>query len=236
MPSRVAAVASLVAALALAPSAFACGTGGYSYAGLAASRHAYGIRASVTPLASFPLAAGHIAGWVGVGGPHQGPGGADEWLQVGVNSIGGIGGSNVYYEVTRAGAEPTYHQVKANVPVGKPAQVAVLEVRARANWWRVWVNGSPVSDPIHLPSSHGRWAPIATAESWDGGAGGACNEFLFRFHGVAVAQAPGGSWAPLTNGYSLGSAALKLHRSRTSASFVAAQGADALRSLASVSP
>ena len=55
-------------------------------------------------------------------------------------------------------------------------------------------------------------------------------------HDVAVAQAPGGTWAPLTNGYTLGSATVKLQRDRRTASFVAAQGADALRSLASVSP
>lgn len=229
------AVAVLAAALSAAD-ARACGAGGYSYAGVAASAHAFGIGATVTPLGDFSISNGHIAGWVGVGGPRQGPGGVDEWLQVGWNAIGGIGGPNLYFEVVRAGGQPEYHQIAANVPSGRSARVAVLEMHARPNWWRVWVNGEPKSAPIHLAGSHGRWAPIATAESWDGGSGGACNEFLYRFHRIAVAHAPGGRWAPLGGGASIGSASVKLQRNRSSASFLAAQGAEALRSLASFSP
>lgn len=228
--------AVLAASLTTASGALACGAGGYSYAGLGAASRAYGIGATVTPLASFSIPTGHIAGWVGVGGPRQGPGGTDEWLQVGYNAVGGIDGSNLYYEVTRAGGQPTYHQIAANIPAGRAVRVAVLEMRARPNWWRVWVNGSPASRAIKLPGSHGRWAPIATAESWDGGSGGTCNEFLYRFHRIAIAHAPGGAWAPLAGGISIGSPSVRLHRSRASASFVAAQGPQALRSLASFSP
>ena len=46
-----------------------CGTGGYSYAGVSASSPAFGIGATVTPLAGFNVLNGHVAGWVGVGGP-----------------------------------------------------------------------------------------------------------------------------------------------------------------------
>src|SRR5439155_674310 len=62
---------TVVAAGALfgAPLALACGTGGYSYAGVASSSHAFGIGATVTPLAGFNVLSGHVAGWVGVGGP-----------------------------------------------------------------------------------------------------------------------------------------------------------------------
>jgi hypothetical protein len=227
----VAVVLVVAAALAASARASACGAGGYSYAGLAAPAHAFGIGASITPLASFSISTGHVAGWVGVGGPHQGPAGTDEWLQVGYNAIGGIGGPNLYFEVTRAG-NTTYHQVAANVPGGHATRVAVLEMHKRPNWWRVWVDGSPASAPINLPGSHGRWAPMATAESWDGGTSGTCNQFLYRFHRIAVAHAPGGAWAPLAHGHRIGSASMKV----TYSSFLAAQGAEALRSLASFSP
>jgi hypothetical protein len=225
----------LAAALAGSSSAFACGNGGYSYAGLSAPARAFGIGATVTPLASFAVASGHIAGWVGVGGPNQGPGGADEWLQVGFNTIGGIGGPNLYFEVTRAGGQPTYHQIAANLPSGRSARVAVLEMHARPNWWRVWVNGAAASDPIQLPGSHGRWAPIATAEAWDGG-GGQCNQFLYRFHRISLAHAPGGGWKPLTGASPITSPTVRMSRSSATASFLAAQGEEALRSLASFSP
>lgn len=222
-------------ALALAPSALACGRGGYSYAGVAAPAHAFGISAVVTPLASFPISTGHTAGWVGVGGPRQGPRGTDEWLQVGYNAIGGLTGANLYFEVVRAGGLPVYHQIAADVPSGRSTRVAVLEMHGRPEWWRVWVNGSAASKPIHLSGSHGRWAPIATAESWDGG-GGTCNPFLYRFHGVAVANAPGGTWSPLLRSYPISSPSTKLQRNTRSASFLAAQGPLAVRSLASFNP
>ena len=56
---------------------------------------------------------------------------------------------------------------------------------------------SPASQPIYMPGSHHRWAPIATAESWDGGTAGQCNGFLYRFRQVSIAQAPGGGWQQL---------------------------------------
>ena len=225
----------LAAVLAGAAGAFACGNGGYSYAGLSAPVRAYGIGATVTPLASFSVASGHVAGWVGVGGPGQGPGGADEWLQVGYNTIGGIGGPNLYFEVTRAGGQPTYHQIAANLPVGRATRVAVLEMHARPNWWRVWVDGATASDPIELPGSHGRWAPIATAEAWDGGSG-TCNQFLYRFHHISLARAPGGGWRPLAGASAISSPTVRMDRSTKTSSFLAAQGEAALRSLASFSP
>jgi hypothetical protein len=233
----IAALASVVLLAASSPAgAASCGAGGYSYAGLAAPMHAFGIGATVTPLAAFSISTGHVAGWVGVGGPGEGPNGTDEWIQVGYNAIGGIGGPNLYYEVTRAGGLPAYHQIAANLQVGQAKRVAVLEMRARPNWWRVWVNGSPVTAPINLPGSHDRWSPIATAESWDGGSGAVCNAFLYRFQRVAIAHAPGGGWAPLAHGTPIGSGSALVKRSGgSSASFIAAQGADAVRTLATFS-
>ena len=42
--------------------------------------------------------------------------------------------------------------------------MAVLEMHNRSNWWRVWLNHKPVSQPILLPASHGRWSPIASMD------------------------------------------------------------------------
>jgi hypothetical protein len=147
-----------------AVSALACGAGGYSYAGLGATSPAFGIGATVTPLGGFDVVYGHVAGWVGVGGPRQGPNGTNEWLQVGFSGFPELTGNDLYYELMLPGREPTYHQLAANLPMGKAARFAVLEMHGRPNWWRVWLNGSPASKPIHMPGSHHRWAPIATAE------------------------------------------------------------------------
>jgi hypothetical protein len=233
-PFRLIVVAFGAAALFAAPSALACGVGGYSYAGIGATSHAYGIGASVTPVTGFNVANGHVAGWVGVGGPGEGPGGSDEWIQAGLSGFAGVAGTSIYYEVTRAGGDPAYHQVAASVPFGKPIRVAVLEMHSRPNWWRVWVNGSPASEPVQLPGSHGRWSPIATAESWDGNTGGACNGFLYRFDRISVAHAPGGGWSPLRASAPITSSSTKL-RLRTTASFYAAEGDAAFRTLASIS-
>ena len=56
-----------------------------------------------------------------------------------------------------------------------------------AGVWRVWLDESPVTDPIVLPGSHKRWQPIVTAESWNGGVS-TCNGFRFRFERVGVAR------------------------------------------------
>jgi hypothetical protein len=222
------------AALGVAERASACGGGGgYSYAGVGASTTGSGISALITPLGPFTILNGHVAGWVGVGGPGEGPGGTDEWLQIGVSGFPGLF-SDVYYEVALPHRNPVYHQVLASPPVGKPVKVTVLEVRNRPNWWRVWLNGRAVSKPIRLPSSHERWTPIATAESWDGGTGGTCNEFLYSFHRVSVTSRPGGRWRQLVGGTPIISSVTKLRRGGSS--FLAAEGASAVRSLLSLRP
>ena len=229
--------AAVTAGLALgAPAALACGSGGYSYAGVAAPSHAFGIGAVVTPLTAFNVVSGHVAGWVGVGGPRQGPNGTDEWLQVGFSGFPSLNGNDLYYELMLPNGQPSYHQIAASLPFGRPARVAVLEMGKRRDWWRVWVNGAPASAPIHLPASHGRWSPIATAESWDGGTSGACNGFLYRFHKVSVARAPGGAWQTMTGGSTIASSVTRVQRGNGNGSFLAAEGELALRSLASVSP
>ena len=62
------------------------------------------------------------------------------------------------------------------------------------------MDGKPATRPTQIRGSSGRWAPIATAESWSGGKG-ACNRFAYRFERVSVAQRSGGSWKPFVSGY-----------------------------------
>jgi hypothetical protein len=227
-----------VAAVSLggAATALACGQGGYSYAGLGAPNRAYGVSAVVTPLDEFAVLNGHVAGWVGVGGPGQGPGGSNEWLQIGLSGFPGITGSDVYYEIALPHRFPTYHQVATAVPAGKAVKVTVLEMRNRPNYWRVWLNHKAVSPAIYLPQSHARWTPIATAESWDGGTGGTCNTFLYRFRHVAVAQSMGGGWHPLKSGYQISSSETRVRHPRGAATFLAAEGQPAFQFLSLTTP
>jgi hypothetical protein len=175
------------------------GNGGYSYAGHQAARKGHGVRATITAIRAPEVAAGHVAGWVGLGGPGQGPNGTDMWLQVGLASMQGMG-TFLYSEVTRPGRPPAFRLLEENVQVGESRRVAVLEMSRRPEWWRVWVNGAPVTKPIHLRGSSERWAPIATAESWNGGEV-ACNRFAFRFERVSVSHGRGGSWFAFRPGY-----------------------------------
>jgi hypothetical protein len=229
---------AVVATVALggAARALACGNStGYSYAGLGAQSNAYGISALITPLDAFDVLNGHVAGWVGVGGPGQGPNGTNEWLQIGFSGFPSITGSDIYYEVAEPGRFPTYHQVAAALPVGTVAKVTVLEMRGRPDTWRVWLNHKPVSPPIRLPGSHDAWSPIATAESWDGGTGGTCNTFLYRFRHVSIAHAPGGGWHQMTEGYPIRSTTTRVQHAHGSAAFLAAEGRPAFQLLSATS-
>jgi hypothetical protein len=181
-----------------------CGAGangskGYAYAGHQAQDVAHGVRAAITPTSNATVAAGHVAGWIGVGGPGQGANGETSWLQVGVTSMPETP-AMVYAEVTRPGKDPVFVPLKQSVAVGERHRVAVLEMSGKANWWRVWLDGKPVTAPILLAHSTNRWRPIATAESWNGNRT-VCNRFGFRFDGVAVAGSTGGSWRPFAPGH-----------------------------------
>lgn len=175
------------------------GNGGYTYAGHQATRKGHGVRATITAVRAPEVAGGHVAGWVGLGGPGQGPNGEDMWIQVGIASMQDLG-TFLYAEVARAGRSPQFMLLEDNVPVGESRRVAVLEMSKRPEHWRVWVDGVPVTAPIHLRGSSERWAPIATAESWSGGHA-ACNRFAFRFEQVSVSQGRGGSWFAFKPGY-----------------------------------
>jgi hypothetical protein len=197
----------------------ACGASEYSYAGLEASRSASGVAATLSPVSEPDVASGHVAGWIGLGGPGQGPNGDDEWIQVGLSAFPAFG-NTIYYEVARPGEDPEYVDLDTAVVPGVSHRLAVAEVAGRANWWRVFVDRQPVSDPIHLPQSHGRWAPVATAESWNGGRV-ACNRYAYRFDRVSVATRDGGAgWQSLSGGSLLQDPGYRVIRSAP-ATFVA---------------
>lgn len=210
-----------IAALTTPPVAAAlepCGKAGYSYAGFQSASRGHGVRATLVALAKPQVRNGHVAAWVGVGGAGLGPNGSDQWLQVGLSAFHGTG-SNLYYEVAAGGAAPRYHELDAHVTPGQRSRVAVLELATRPNWWRVWLNGKPVSRPIHLPGSSGRFEPIATAETWDGGTR-VCNRFAYRFDSLAVAAARGGSWERFIQAHRFEDRGYRVTASRSS--FVAA--------------
>jgi hypothetical protein len=186
--------------LAAAPAAHACGSSGYSYAGISSRDHVSGVGATLTALAAPAVQNGHVAGWVGVGGPGLGPHGSTEWIQVGFSGFPGLRVGSLYYEVALPGASPKYFEVASNIHEGTKHRVAVLEVAHRHGWWRVWVDGRAVSKAYRLPGSHRAWPAVATAESWGGGTR-SCNRYSYRFARVSVARQAGGTWNRLNAVY-----------------------------------
>ncbi|MCY7304473.1 MAG: hypothetical protein LH654_15905 [Thermoleophilia bacterium] len=175
------------------------GSSGYAYAGHQATEIAHGVRATITPTVQPNVVAGHVAAWIGVGGPGQGAGGQTLWLQVGIASMPDTP-TMVYAEVTRGGRDPVFMPLLRGIAVGESHTVSVLEMSNRPNYWRVWLDGTAVTEPILLANSTNRWRPIATAESWNGNRA-VCNRFGFRFNGVSVAASTGGSWQAFAPGH-----------------------------------
>jgi len=193
----------------------ACASKPYSYAGLAANRKAHGVAATLAAVAAPDVADGHVGGWIGVGGLGAGPGGAAEWLQAGFASFG----SNqvrMYYEVTVPGVDPRYNELVADVRPGEKHRFAVLEMAGRSSWWRVWVDGAPVTPPINLPGSHGTWYPQAVAENWNGSSG-TCNGLAYRFEDLALAETSGGKWRPFTSDYTFEDPGYRVVKTQTAA-------------------
>lgn len=198
-------IAALVAESGTATAGSRCGVdvagnGGYTYAGHQSSDRGHGVRATITATRALQVAgAGHVAGWVGVGGPGQGAGGEDAWIQVGVGSVYGTE-PFLYAEITRPGRYPKFMLLEEKLQVDESRSVAVLEIAGRPGWWRIWVDGNPVTKPVKLRGSSGRWTPIATAESFSGGEV-VCNSFAFRFEHVLVSHGPGGAWQPFESAH-----------------------------------
>jgi hypothetical protein len=213
-----AAFAAAVTAVTSVPAGAACGPSGFAYAGVQGPARSHGISAVLTSLHVPAVENGHVAGWVGVGAPGEGPGGSNEWLQVGLNSVPGTG-NRLYYEVVRPGLPTRYVEVDADVASDRPLRVAVLETVAVRGAWRVWVDGRAVTPPIWLPGSHGALTSMAMGESWDGGRP-SCNRYVYRFEGVSVAQAQGGSWSTVRDPAVHADPGYRLER-RAQGSFVA---------------
>jgi hypothetical protein len=196
-------IAALVGASSNAIASRAClgGTrdGGYAYAGHQAAQRGHGVRATITMTRTPSVEAGHVAGWVGVGGPGEGANGEDAWIQAGIASMPDMD-PMLYAEITRPGRAPQFVPIAKSVAQGGNHDLAVLELADRPGWWRVWVDGRAVTRAVHMRGSSGRWAPIATAESWNAGTA-ACNSFAFRFERVSVSYGGGGSWRPFVSGH-----------------------------------
>lgn len=167
----------------------------YSYAGIAAWRAASGVAATLEVRAQPQIQHGHVAAWVGVGGVGLGPNHSTEWLQAGYAADGSS--SDLYYEVAKPHSAPRYHDLGVTAEPGESHRVAVIEMQGRPDWWRIWVDRVPVSQPVFLPASHDRWPPIVTSESWNGGVP-SCNAFAYRFSTIRVHHT---SWTPLADAY-----------------------------------
>ena len=207
---------------ATSQAARSCGTSGYAYAGLAGNDRVYGLAAKLTTLSAPHVLAGHVAGWVGVGGVGAGPDGTNEWIQVGFSGFPGTSTSSLYYEVAQPNQAPAYHEIESDIPTGTTKKVAVLEMPEHDGWWRVWVDDRAVSDPVHLPGSHGAWRPIATAETWGAGSF-VCNRFRYAFRALSVATRAGGTWLPLRHPYTFEDHGYRITRSPTN-TYVASSG------------
>jgi hypothetical protein len=188
-------------ALALAcsaPAALACAKG-YTYAGVYARSPAPGIGTSLSMLAMPTVDGGHVAAWVGIGGAGLGPGGTDEWLQVGLASFD-TPSARLYYELALPGRSPQFFQLDEGIQPGIVVRVAVLELPYAPNSWVV-VTPKGIAGPFYLPHSHNRWEPVATAESWAKG-GSRCNSYSYRFENVQLMEKHG-SWRPLKRSVTL---------------------------------
>lgn len=183
-----------LAVAVLAPAALACPRG-YSYAGLYSDSRASGIAATISMLDEPAVfgGSGHVAGWVGVGGPGAGPHGADEWLQVGLATFGDSSEGRLYYELTQPGLTPRYTELAAGFRPGQKVRVAVLELPFAPDSWIV-VSPAGIAGPFSLPHSHRAWQPLAVAESYAEST--RCNRYGYRFGRLQLAR-PDGTWRAL---------------------------------------
>lgn len=177
------AVASLVAAPAPASPRTDLGTctPGYSYSGYAGRNGSDDVSATIAALNRPSVATGHAAAWVGVGGVHAGPGGANEWLQAGLAAFPSRG-LRLYVEEVSQGRARRFVDLGPAV-VGRSYRFRVRETGADV--WRASVDGRAVGRPAYLPTGAGSWRPMFTAESWAAG-GAACNRYAYRFEDVSV--------------------------------------------------
>ena len=87
----------------------------------------------------------------------------------------------------------TYTKLQTVDP-GQTHTFVVYERAAQRDSWSVIVDGVKISPPVNLPGSHGLFQPVATAENWDGGVAGTCNQYGFAFSNLAVRSDYKGAW------------------------------------------
>ena len=181
---------------------------GYAYAGLYTTKPVAGVAATLTMLAKPRIDAGHVAAWVGVGGAGMGPGGTDEWLQVGFASFDRPDG-RLYYELALPHQQPKFVELASGIQPGQELRVAVLELPFHPNDWVV-VTPQGIAGPFHLPRSHGRWSPLATGESWTRTGASICNTYDYRFRGIQTDA--NGDWHALRNSLKLQDSGWRVQR------------------------
>jgi len=198
----------------------ACADRSYSYAGLQSDSKAHGVSATVAARTMPSVTAGHVAGWIGVAGTGQD--GSFEWLQAGFVAYASDRTARMYYEMKFPGSGPgsSFHEFRADVQPGEKHRFSVLEIAGRDSWWRVSVDGRPVSPPIHLPGSHGAWYPQALGENFNGGSG-SCNGYGFEFSDLALAQTNGGRWRPFSAAMTFEDPGYRIVRGGTPTRFLA---------------
>jgi len=194
------AVASLVVAPSLASPSQAgvrpCAPG-YSYAGYAGRDGVSGVAATISAPVVPAVWTGHAAAWVGVGGIHEGPGGASEWLQAGIAAFPRVG-LHLYVEEVSRGHARRFADLGPAV-VGRRYRVRVVETSRDV--WRAFVNERRVGVAAYLPTTVGSWRPVVTAESWAAGHA-TCNRYAYRFEAVSTLHS--GRWAALADAERLG--------------------------------
>ena len=186
------AVTALVAA-GPATAAAVCGEGMYAYAGFDVPSATTAVRATIGQAGPLDVRAGHVAGWIGVVAPNT----DDTWLQAGLSALPGDTTSQIYYELALPGRAPVYRDVRRFIGPSRPHRFGVLEIAGRPSWWRIWVDGQPVTAPIHLRGSHDRWTAEVLGESWAGTETGSCNVYSYAFTHVSLLPAGSGRRAGL---------------------------------------
>jgi hypothetical protein len=204
----------LLAAAVLAPAAVACPKG-YSYGGVYSPSKAAGIAATISMLDTPAVfgSTGHVAGWVGVGGPGLGPHGEDEWLQVGLATFGDSSEGRLYYELAVPGRAPEYVELASGIVPGVKVRVALLELQFARDAWIV-VSPAGFSGPFYLPHNHQAWAPVATAESFSETR--QCNRYAYKFGRLELARRDG-TWRAMRHSETLRDPGWNLRRHGPSA-------------------
>jgi hypothetical protein len=177
-------------------------TPGYSYSGFAGRLGASGVAATISARTAAAVQTGHAAAWVGVGGSHQGPNGASEWLQAGIAAFPVVG-LHVYVEEVSRGDKRRFIDLG---PASVRRRYLVRVVETGRDVWQAFVDGRAVGKPAYLPTTGGSWRPVATAESWTAGRA-ACNRYAYSFDDISVLRSK--RWVKLGEAEQLGASATR---------------------------